>query len=43
MQVLVHMGIDIVEIPDEQKSNIFCYMHKVRDVVNAKEPILNVN
>ena len=43
VQVLVHMGIDTVEIPDEQKSKIFGYMHKVGDVVNAKEPILNVN
>lgn len=43
IQVLVHMGIDTVQIPDAQKSLIFGYTHKVGDVVNTKEPIVNVN
>ena len=43
IQVLVHMGIDTVQIADAQKSKIFSYTHKVGDVVNAKEPIVNVN
>ena len=43
IQVLVHMGIDTVQIPDEQKAKIYAYTHKVDDVVNAKDPIVNVN
>ena len=43
VEVLVHMGIDTVQIPDDQKAKIFNYLHKVGDKVNAKDPIVNVD
>ena len=43
IQVLVHMGIDTVQIPDEQKAKIYVYTCKVGDDINAKDPIVNVN
>ena len=43
IQVLVHMGIDTVQIPEAQKLKIFDYTHKIDDIVNAKEIIVNVN
>lgn len=43
VEVLIHMGIDTVEIPSDKKSNIFNYVRKVGDKVNAKDPIVNVD
>lgn len=43
IEVLVHMGINTVQISDDEKTKIFNYHHKVGDKVNAKDPIANVN
>ncbi|MBP5257097.1 MAG: PTS glucose transporter subunit IIA [Mycoplasma sp.] len=43
VEILIHMGIDTVEIPSDKKSIIFNYVRKVGDKVNAKDPIVNVD
>lgn len=43
IEVLIHMGINTVQISDDEKAKIFNYHYKVGDKVNAKDPIVNVD